>query len=153
MPWRACCSAMVSGVVAISVNLQLDHFVLDGHRERVHRLVGGKSLRLARPDVEQGAVPGALYGAQALVELTLREWAVVVRAAVLDRVELTAAVEHADLEVLPLDQLPLAGLQLGCAAHVDDFGLGQVAFVPKSYQRDRISLCSLATAAGGTIPR
>ena len=44
-----------------------------------------------------------------LVELALDERAVVVRAAVLDRVHGAGAVEHADLEVLPLDQALLAG--------------------------------------------
>src|SRR3712207_8616275 len=42
--------------------------------------------------------------ARVLVELTLDEGAVVVRAAVLDREDLAVAVEDADLEVLPLDQ-------------------------------------------------
>jgi len=65
-------------------------------------------------------VAGALDGAGALVELTLGERAVVVRAAILDRVELAATVEHADLEVLPFDDAPGAGRELGEWADVDE---------------------------------
>ena len=47
-----------------------------------------------------------------LVELAVDEIAVVVRAAVLDGEDVAGAVEDADLEVLPLDELALAGRQL-----------------------------------------
>src|SRR5205823_4487240 len=105
------------------------------------------------PDVEQGAVPRALYGAGGLVELTLGERPVVVRAAVLDRVEGAAAVEDPDLEVLPLDQPHLAGLELGGGAHFDGLRLGQVAFVPKSYRVDRIYKRESSEHSGGLPAR
>jgi hypothetical protein len=52
------------------------------------------------------------------IELAGDEVAVVVRAAVLDGEELAAAVEDADLEILPLHELALAGGEL---VHTADF--------------------------------
>jgi hypothetical protein len=43
-----------------------------------------------------------------------------VRTAILDRIEGAAAVEHADFQVLPLDQASLAGLELVYGADFDD---------------------------------
>ena len=53
------------------------------------------------------------------VELALHEVAVVVRAAVLDGEDVATAVEDADLELVPLDELALARGQLLDAADVD----------------------------------
>ena len=79
------------------VDLQGDGVVLDGRRERLHRSIGGERLRPAGGQVEEGAVTGALDGAGRGVELALGERPVVVRAAILDRVERAVAVEDADL--------------------------------------------------------
>src|SRR5437588_8881593 len=65
---------------------------------------------------------GAFDRAGLLVELALSQGPIVMRAAVLDRVQGPGAVEHADLQVLPFDQAPLAGLKLGRAANFDHFG-------------------------------
>src|SRR2546423_14913848 len=111
MPWSSRCSATVSGV-AMSVDLQLDHVVLDSDREGVNGLIGGQRERLARAQVEQRAVARALDRAVALVEPPLSQRAVVVGAAILDRVELAADVEDPDLEGLPLDEPHPAGRKL-----------------------------------------
>ena len=79
-------------------NLQLDGVVLDRDGERLDRLVGGEGLRPTGREVEQRAVAWALDGTGVGVELALGERAVVVRAAVLDRVERAVAVEDADLD-------------------------------------------------------
>src|SRR6476469_7908001 len=95
-------SAKTSGV-AMSVDLQGDRVVLDGHRERSHRSIGGERLGPAGGQVEERAVAGALDGAGRGVELALGQRPVVVRAAVLDRVERSVAVEDADLGAVVLD--------------------------------------------------
>src|ERR1019366_2458784 len=66
----------------------------------------------------------ALDRAARLVQLALDEWTVVVRAAILDRIQRAGAVEHADLEVLPFDQADFAWLQVLDGAHFDDLGHG-----------------------------
>src|SRR2546429_8029037 len=63
---------------------------------------------------------GAPDRARTLVRAALDQRPVVVRAPILDRVHGPGAVEHADLEILPLHQAHLARLQLRCRAHVDD---------------------------------
>jgi hypothetical protein len=65
-------------------------------------------------------VPGAFHRASLFVELTLRQGTVIVRTAILDRIQVAAAVEHADFQVLPLDQAALAGLKLVYGAHFDE---------------------------------
>src|SRR3954466_11195380 len=95
-------SVFVSGGVAMwSVDLQLDDVVLDSDREGVHGDVGGQCLRLARPQIEQRSMAGALDGAVLGVKLPLGERTVVVRATILDGEQLAVAVEDADLEILP----------------------------------------------------
>src|SRR3954453_13083058 len=84
-----------------------------------------------------------LDGAGLRVEIAVRKRPVVVRAAVLDRVDRAAAVEHADLEILPFDQLAGAGRELGYGADVDDLGHG----VRKSDSCGRI--CPFSVAARG----
>jgi hypothetical protein len=82
----------------MSVDLQSDGVVLDRYRERLDRLESGERLRPAGGEVEEGAVAGTLDRAGGGVELALGERAVVVRAAVLDRVIGALAVEDADLD-------------------------------------------------------
>src|SRR5919198_3652220 len=118
MPSSACCSAIASGV-AMSVHLYFDHAVLDGHREGVHRYVGGQGQGLSGLQVEQRAVARALDRALVAVDLALHQLAVVVRAAIPDRVQLAAAVHAADLEVLPGHDLRAPGGQLVNGADVD----------------------------------
>src|SRR5918996_5078689 len=105
MSFSASCSAsfgsssliLVSGV-AMSVDLQFHVAVLDPGLEGLHRDVGGKSLRPSAPQVEQRSVTRALHGTRRRVELALGERAVVVRAAILDRVQLTVGgMKDADL--------------------------------------------------------
>src|SRR3954466_741048 len=113
-------SVFVSGVVAMwSVDLQLDDVALDSDREGVHGDVGGQCLRLARSQIEQRSVAGALDGAVLGVQLSLGEGTLVVRAAILDREQLAVAVEDPDLEVLPLDDARGTGRELGERADVD----------------------------------
>src|SRR4051812_40829310 len=119
MSLRESCSAMISGV-ATSVHLDSDHVAVDGHREGVDGDVGRKVQRAAGAQVEQRTVPGALDGALLRVDRALEEDPVVMRAAVLDRVDVAAAVDHADLEVLHLYDARGAGRQLGDGADVDD---------------------------------
>src|SRR5207248_10337298 len=88
-------------------------------RKRLDRLVRRKRERLAGAEIEARPVARALHGARLLVELALHQRPVVVRAAVLDRVDLAVAVEDADLEVLPLDHAHAAGRQLGHRTDVD----------------------------------
>src|SRR5687768_7673892 len=79
---------MVSGGVVISKSeLQLHFVVIDANLEGVDRPVGRKGAGLACRDVEQRAMPWALHGTRRRVELPLGKRAVVVRAAVLDRVQ------------------------------------------------------------------
>src|SRR5215204_2079450 len=121
MPISACCSARISGV-AMSVNLDLDQAVLDGHGERVHGHVGGQGQGPSGVQVELRPVSRALDRAVVLVELALDQVAVVVRAAVLDREQLAGAVEDADLEILPRDHAHSAGRELVEGTDVDQFG-------------------------------
>src|ERR1700755_125790 len=97
-------------------DLQGDGAVHDGGRERLHRLESGERPRPAGGQVEEGAVTGALDGARGLVELALGERAVIVRAAVLDRVDRAVAIEDADLHPVVLDKAPRAGRKLGDGA-------------------------------------
>src|SRR5215203_4652353 len=118
MPARSRFSASTSGV-AMSVDLQGEGVVLDRYRERLHRLKSRKRLRPAGAEVEEGAVARALDGAGGRVELALGQRPVVMRAAVLDRVQPAVAVEDADLLAAVLDQAHLAWQQLGCRADGD----------------------------------
>jgi hypothetical protein len=102
-----------------SVDLQLDDAVLDRHGERVDGDVRRQCQGLSGAKIETGAVTRALDRARLLVELALHEVAVIVRAAVLDREQRAAAVEDADLEVVPFDELALARWELVEAADVD----------------------------------
>src|SRR3954453_12798916 len=119
-------SGLISGVAMRSVDLQLDDVVLDPDREGVDRDVGGQGLRLARPQIEQRSVAGALDGAVLGIQLPFGERTIVVRAAVLDREQLTVAVEDADLEVLPFDDARGTGRELGERADVDGLRHGGV---------------------------
>src|SRR4051812_9861124 len=138
-------SCLVS--VLISLDLQPDGVVVDVDREGVHGRVGGERLGLAGAEIEQRPVARALDGALVGVHLAVGERAVVVRAAVLDGEVLAAAVEDADLEVLPFDELALAGGQLGDGADIDDLWHG--AFDAYSYRGDRIYAFSLAGEGAG----
>src|SRR6187551_3159467 len=126
MPASSRFSARTSGV-AMSVDLQSDGVVLDRYRERLDRLESGERLRPAGGEVEEGTVAGALDRAAGGVELALRERPVVVRAAILDRVQRSLAVEDTDLLAVVLDQAHLARRQLGCRADGDlgSSGVGQ----------------------------
>src|ERR1051326_69357 len=118
MPASSLFSATTSGV-AMSVDLQDDGVVHDGRRERLHRGEGWKSLRPAGAQVEEGTVARARGRAGGWIELALGERPVVVRAAVLDRVQGALAVEDADLAPVVLDQAHRAGRQLGGGADCD----------------------------------
>src|SRR4051794_22695093 len=124
MCWSASFSAggggTISGVAMGSVNLQLDHVVLDEDFESVNRFVRRERHRLAGAQVEERAVARALDRAALLVEGPLGERAVVVRAAILDGEEVALAVEDADLEVLPRHDARGAGGKLVERADVDD---------------------------------
>src|SRR5689334_1356473 len=122
MPCSACCSAIVSGVAMVLLHLQLDQAALDADGKGVDGNVGGEVLRLPRSKVEPRAMPWALDPTARLVQLALGERPVVVRAAVLDGVQVATAVEDPDLEVLPLHQASCAGRELGDGADVDDGG-------------------------------
>src|SRR3954454_21532759 len=126
MPARSRFSARTSGV-AMSVDLQSDGVVLDRNRERLDGLEGGERLRPAGGEVEEGAVTRALDGAGGGVELALGQRAVVVGAAILDRVVGAVAVEDADFRPVVLDQAHAAGRQLCCRADgdLDSCGVGQ----------------------------
>src|SRR5689334_11371101 len=100
MPTSACCSAITSGVAIRSVDLHSNHAVLDEHREGVDGNVRRQVQGLSGSQVEPRPVPGALDHALVLIELTVDELAVVMRAAVLDGEDLAAAVDDADLEIL-----------------------------------------------------
>src|SRR6478752_7710922 len=106
----------------VLLHLQLDETALDADGESVDWNVGGKIQRLPGVQIEPGAVPRALDPAALLVQLTVGQRPVVVRAAVLDRDDLAAAVEDPDLEVLPFHQATCAGRQLFERADVDDVG-------------------------------
>src|SRR5262249_42565073 len=83
--------------------------VPDAHGERAHREVGRQAQRLAGLQVELRAVTRARDRARVLVPHAEAHRAVVVGAAILDRVELPPAVEDADAEPFGLDELRLAG--------------------------------------------
>src|SRR3954470_15999351 len=112
MPVSACCSAITSGVAIRSVDLHSNHAVLDDHREGVDGDVRRQVQGVAGPQVEPRPVPGTLDRAVLGIELSVHQLAVVVRAAVLDRVHLAVAVEYADLEVRQLDESLLAGREI-----------------------------------------
>src|SRR3954464_1766572 len=105
---------MVSGgVVIFRSELQLHFVVVDANLERVDRAVRRQRLRLAGADVEQRAMPRAFHGTGSGVELPLGEGTVVVRAAVLDRVQLAVGrVKDADLAPVGLDDAHLARRQV-----------------------------------------
>src|SRR3954451_17087358 len=103
MPARSRFSASTSGV-AMSVDLQSDGVVLDRNRERLDGLESGERLRPAGGEGEEGVVTRALDGAGGGGELALGERAVVMGAAVLDRVVGAVALEDADLHAVVLDQ-------------------------------------------------
>src|SRR3954452_22896490 len=117
-------SGLISGVAMRSVDLQLDDVVLDSDREGVDGDVGGQGLRLARPQIEQRSVAGALDGAVLGIQLPLGERTIVVRAAVLDGEQLAVAVEDADLEVLQFHDARRTGRELGEPTDVDGLGHG-----------------------------
>src|SRR5215213_7952714 len=100
MPTSACCSAITSGVAIRSVDLHSNHAVLDEHREGVDGHVRRQVQGLPGAQVEPRPVPGTFDRTVILVELSVDQLAVVVRAAVLDGEDLAAAVDDADLEVL-----------------------------------------------------
>src|ERR1035441_3327003 len=104
------------------LHLQLDRVVLDDHREGVEGNVGGQSLGLTAREVEQRAMSGAFHSAGVGVEGSLDERAFIVRAAILDRVHGPCAVEHADLEIVPLDQALTAWRELVQRTDVDQLG-------------------------------
>src|SRR3954451_11586029 len=126
MPARSRFSARTSDV-AMSVDLQSDGVVLDRNREHLDGLESGERLRPAGGEVEEGAVARALDRAGSGVELALGERAVVVGAAVLDRVVGAVAVEDADLDPVVLDDAHAARRQLRCRAYRDlgSCGVGQ----------------------------
>src|SRR4051812_21782051 len=111
MPTSACCSAITSGVAIRSLDFHSNHAALDDHREGVDGDVRRQVQGLAGTQVEERAVARALDRALLLVELSVHELAVVVRAPVLDREERAVAVEDADLEVVHLDETLLARRQ------------------------------------------
>src|SRR5262245_10959257 len=130
MPASACCSAITSGVAIRSVDLHSNHAVLDEHREGVDGHVRRQVQGLSGPQVEARAVPRALDRAVVLVELAFDELAVVVRAAILDREDLATAVDHADLEILVLEEPLLPGGKLVERADVDQ-GTHHVIPIPE----------------------
>src|SRR5436190_19292782 len=90
------------------LDLELHYPVLDSHFEGLDRQVRRKRLRTPRAHVEERSVARALHCTRARVEFPLGERPVVVRAAILDRDELTAhAMEDADLPAVDLDQVHL----------------------------------------------
>ena len=68
-------------------NLQLDGSVLDADGKSLDGQVGGQGTRPAGAQVEQRAVARAFDGTGVGIERTLGERPVVVRAAILDRVQ------------------------------------------------------------------
>src|SRR5512146_1617615 len=90
---------VISGVaMKVSLCLQLHFAVLDASVECLDRLKGGERLRPAATEVEQRSVAWALHCTGGRVELALSKRAVVVGAAILDRVQLAVVgVKHTDL--------------------------------------------------------
>ena len=120
-----------------------DVIVVDGSGEpngdRVDRNVRGQIQRLPCAHIEHRAMPRTLHGTGLGIDLTFEQVAVVVRAAVFDGDEVAIAVEHADLEVLPLDEPMLAGQEfLNCAdvnhgaqnASISDFSSRSYSLAP-----------------------
>src|SRR5690242_5943246 len=98
MPTSACCSAITSGVAIRSVDLHSNHAVLDEHRVGVDGHVRRQVQGLSGPQVKARPVTRTLDHAIVLVQLSVHELAVVMRAAILDGEDLAAAVDDADLE-------------------------------------------------------
>src|SRR5690349_10252180 len=119
MPASACCSAITSGVAIRSVDLHSNHAVLDEHPKGVDGHVRRQVQGLSGAQIKARAVARAFDHAVLLVELAVHQLAVVMRAAVLDREDLAAAVDHADLEVLVLHQALAARRELFEGTDVD----------------------------------
>src|SRR5438046_1318922 len=100
----------VSGVAMERVlDLQLHFAIFYPGLERLHRLKCRERLGPSAPQVEQGAVAGALHCTCVGVELTLGERTVVVRAAILDRVQVAVdAAKDPDLAPVGLHEAHLA---------------------------------------------
>src|SRR3954447_19509315 len=130
MPASACCSAITSGVAIRSVDLHSNHAVLDDHRKGVDGHVRRQVQGLSGPQVEPRPVPGTFDRAILAVELAVDELAVVVRTAVLDREYFAAAVDHADLQVLPRDQALGAWREVLKGADVDERAHGRENPIP-----------------------
>jgi hypothetical protein len=64
-------------------------------------------------------VTRALHGTRTGVELAFGERPIIMRAAILDRVQRPGAVEYADLSAIDFDQLHLAGRKPGLGADAD----------------------------------
>src|SRR5581483_3868927 len=90
----------------------LDDPVDDPHPVDVHRLIGGERQRAAGADVEVRPVTRADDDTGLRIELALAQRTVVVRAAILDRVELSVEVVDADRDEPGVDDLHLARRQL-----------------------------------------
>src|SRR5262245_7209758 len=100
-----------------AVVADLDHAVLDTHRELGDRLVSRWRRHLAGADVEARAVAHAFdLVAQ---HAAAGQLAAVVRAHILDCVVLTAEVEDRDVRAVGIDQPMAAGLDLACFRYVD----------------------------------
>src|SRR5271154_2059674 len=91
-------SASVVGQQRIGSDAKLDHdhAVLDPHREGPHRQVRGERERTSALEIEARPVPRAGDRARLLVPVAEAERAVVVGAAILDRVQLALTVVDAD---------------------------------------------------------
>src|SRR3954447_18597159 len=119
MPASACCSAITSGVAIRSVDLHSNHAVLDDHRKGVDGHVRRQVQGLSGAQIKARAVPRALDRTVFVVQLPFNQFAVVMRAAILDGEQLASTVDDADLEVLPRDETLLAGWELFEGADVD----------------------------------
>src|SRR4029079_5633633 len=107
MPTSACCSAITSGVAIRSVDLHSNHAVLDDHRKGVDGHVRRQGHGLPRPQVEPRPVTRTFDRAVFFIELTVDEFTVVMRTAILDGEDLAPAVDDADLDI-PVPREPLA---------------------------------------------
>src|SRR6478752_8709708 len=119
MPTSACCSAITSGVAIRSVDLHSNHAVLDDHRKGVDGHVRRQVHGLPRPQVEPRPVTGTFDRAVLFVQLTVDEFAVVMRTAILDGEDLAPAVDDTDLEILVLHEPLAPGGKLVERADVD----------------------------------
>src|SRR5438477_3622421 len=95
-----------------SAGRDLDDAVLDAHGEGAHGQVGGQREGAPTPDVEARAVARAEGDAGLRVPVAEAEGPVVVRAAILQRVQLAVAVVDAHRVRLRVDELHLAGRNL-----------------------------------------